>query len=390
MKIFHLLWMSIFCYSQLQAFNLPRQPTKSYECDLCCQLSHESLHDQWEIASTPLTSKISNRQESYGYRQQVSAEQLHKGVVIYTLAPGGIIRIIPMQQQTMPQLILQSPDKQLLGLKEASTLLTENEALDESLFANNKQTMLQIKPELGSGTFIIKTNQPINKKTDSYLISVLDKYSHTYLQVETASTHYQYGDKPSAIISLRDNANYSIDDIKVFLVAPYQKSYPLSLTQITHNVFEASTLLKSELNDHGENWYVEASVETVYDDHIIRRSGHTAFSYAVPSASLLNVKKLSSKPLTFVATVDVATASRYALQSVLFRENLNGEVKPIETSQRAQWLEPGKQLIQFTFDNYHQLADDKLYLGYLRLIDYGQLKTVHQYNVPIKLSQLAE
>ncbi|WP_280524238.1 DUF4785 domain-containing protein [Legionella quateirensis] len=30
--------------------------------------------------------------------------------------------------------------------------------------------------------------------------------------------------------------------------------------------------------------------------------------------------------------------------------------------------------MQFTFDNSNQLADDSLYLGYLRLIDYGQLK----------------
>ena len=31
---------------------------------------------------------------------------------------------------------------------------------------------------------------------------------------------------------------------------------------------------------------------------------------------------------------------------------------PIETSQKAQWLEPGKQIIKFTFDNSNQLADD--------------------------------
>ncbi|MBA3935685.1 DUF4785 family protein, partial [Shigella sonnei] len=30
------------------------------------------------------------------------------------------------------------------------------------------------------------------------------------------------------------------------------------------------------------------------------------------------------------------------------------------------------------------------YLGYLRLIDYGQLKTVYQYNQPVKLSQLVD
>ncbi|PYD07699.1 DUF4785 domain-containing protein, partial [Pseudomonas syringae pv. pisi] len=56
----------------------------------------------------------------------------------------------------------------------------------------------------------------------------------------------------------------------------------------------------------------------------------------------------------------------------------------------AQWLEPGKHVLQFTFDNHNQLSDDNLYLGYLRLIDYGQLKTVYQYNQPVKLSQLVD
>ena len=68
----------------------------------------------------------------------------------------------------------------------------------------------------------------------------------------------------------------------------------------------------------------------------------------------------------------------------------NEKTTPIETSQKAQWFKPGKHLIQFTFDNQHQLAEDKLYLGYLRLLDYGQLKPVYQYDQPIKLTQLAE
>ena len=141
---------------------------------------------------------------------------------------------------------------------------------------------------------------------------------------------------------------------------------------------------------HGENWYLEVNIRAELGQDIIRRAAHAAFSYSVPSASMLNVRKISSKPLTFVATLNVATASRYALQSVLYKKNGKGEVKPVETSQKAQWLEPGKQIIQFTFDNSSQLSDDILYLGYLRLIDYGQLKTVYQYNAPIKLTQLME
>jgi len=75
---------------------------------------------------------------------------------------------------------------------------------------------------------------------------------------------------------------------------------------------------------------------------------------------------------------------------VLYHKNSLGKIEPIETSQKAQWLDPGTKVIQFTFDNSNQLSDDSLYLSYLRLTDYGQLKTVYQYNQPIKLTQLVE
>ncbi len=62
----------------------------------------------------------------------------------------------------------------------------------------------------------------------------------------------------------------------------------------------------------------------------------------------------------------------------------------LETAQTGTWLEPGIHSVEFTFDNSQQLADDSLYLGYLRLVDYGQLKMIYHYDKPIKLSQLME
>lgn len=386
------VWISAFCITQANAFTLPRQPTKSYECDNCGQLSRENLHDKWEIANEPLNHNISNVRRSYGYKERISLEQLQHGIIISTQAPGAVVRITPLQNKSIPELLIKTPGNQLLTVKEASSLYNQDEAFGNHPLAITKhQTMLQIKPELGYGKFLLKSKNINTKNSDSYMINVLDKFSITYLQVETDSLHYQYGDKLTASISLHnDITEYDVNDIDARLVGPQGQVVPLKLTKIKSNEFEGTATLDSELNDHGENWYLETDVQTEYGQEIIRRSGHTAFSYSIPSASLMNVKKLSSKPLTFVVTVDVATASRYALQSVLFQKNGKGEARPIQTSQRAQWLEPGKHVIQFTFDNSNQLSEDSLYLGYLRLIDYGQLKTVYQYNQPVKLSQLVD
>lgn len=392
MKSTHLIVLSALCFTQVHAFTLPRQPTKSYECDDCSKLSRENLHAKWEISNEPLNHEIRNTQKSIGYRETVSLEDLQEGFGITTLAPGAVIRITPLQNKPIPQLQIITPSNQLMTLKDASALYSEDESFGEARMSAKHQTIFQIKSELGAGKFLLKNSTQNSKNGDRFLISVYDKYSETYLQVETDSVHYQYGDKLTAVISLNgeDTDKYTIDDVQASAISPKGQVIPLKLTEIKPNQYEGNATLLSELNDRGENWYVEAKIQTQFRHKLIKRSGHAAFSYSVPSASLINLKKLSSRPLTFVATVDVATASRYALQSVLFRKNGKGETKPVETSQRAQWLEPGKQLIQFTFDNSNQFADDTLYLGYLRLIDYGQLKTVYQFNQPIKLSQLLD
>ncbi len=376
-------------FTQAQAFNLPKHPTKSYECDVCEQLSHENLQDKWGINNQTLNEKVSNLQKSYSFRERVTAEQLYKGINLYNLAPGAVIRITPMQDTTLPEMFIKTPSNKLLSLKDASSLYSEDEAFGNDLPSTKHQTMIQIKKELGSGTFLIKSKQK-NPASETYVISVFDKFSKTYLQVETDSVHYQYGDKLTATISLaHDNDYYDIDDIDARLIGPLGQIIDLKLTETQNNQFQATATLLSEINDHGENWYIE--VDIISDTpSLTKRNAHTAFSYSVPSASLVSIKKLSSKPLTFVATLDVATASRYALQSVLYRKSGSGAPKPVETSQKAQWLGTGKQVIQFTFDNSNQLTDDNLFIGYLRLTDYGQLKTVYQYNQPIKLTQLAD
>lgn len=391
MKLVTIILITGLCISQAQAFTLPRQATKSYDCTNCSQLSRDNLHDNWEVSNQTLNNNVSNARKSYSYKEHVTATQLKQGIAIYTQAPGAVIRVIPINYKNIPPLMLKTPSNTFLPIKDASALYSQDQALGD-LEANNKHhLMLQIKPELGHGHFTLKSTEIRSDDAQVFIISVLDKYSMTYLQVETDSIHYQYGDKLTATISLNDEyTKYSVDDISARIKGPQNQEIPVTLTRVKSNVFRASATLNSETNDRGENWYLETEVKTDLGKEVIKRNAHTAFSYSIPSASLISVKKLSSKPLTFVATVDVATASRYSLQSVLFQQTPKTSIRPIQTSQKSQWLEPGKHIIHFTFDNSKQLVDDNLSLGYLRLIDYGQLKTVYQYNPPIKLTQLVE
>jgi hypothetical protein len=391
MKTIPLFLLSALCFSQAQAYDLPEHTTQSYYCDECDKLSHATLHAHWNIKDIPLRQSMSNEQKSYSYNQIVSAEQLQQGVALYTRAPGAVVRITPLEGKTIPELEFRTAQNQIMALKEASALYAKDESLGQSLLTTEHQTMMQIKPELGFGTFVIKSkNQNIHHATD-YLINVFDKFSLLYLKIEPQSLQYQYGEQFNAIISLKDNDySYDVDELNATLISPNDELIPLKITKIKRNQFQANAKLSSLLNTHGDNWHIQAEVFSLQDDAVVQRTARTAFSYSVPSASLVNIKRVSFKPLTFTATVTVATASRYALQSVLFYNNKKGEKIPVQTSQSSQWLEQGKQTIQFSFDNSRHLEDDTLSVGYLHLTDYGQLKTVYQYNQPIKLSRLMD
>lgn len=392
-RAYPLLW-TVLCCSTVQAFEFPKHPILAYECETCINLPHEELHDHWAVSTPSLNEKSSNKQRSYSYRQQINAKQLNQGMPIYTRAPGAIVRITPLQNKELPEFSVQTTSHQTMSLKDASSQYSAGKDLAEALGTQHPQLMLQLKKELGSGLFTLQSTMNNKNNTDAYLISIFDKYSSTFLEVESASLNYQYGDKVVAQITLTDKENeISTQDITAVLNGPMGQEIPMSITEQTSNQFAASVVLNSSANDHGTHWYIEVSVDAKTKDGCIKRNAHTAFSYSIPSATLVSIKKHEAKPMTFVATLDVATASRYSVESVLFSENNENNTqakKPIELAQTGQWLEPGVQQMEFTFDNSKQLSDDNLYLGYLRLIDFGQLKMVDHYNQPIKLTQLTD
>lgn len=385
--------LSLFYFSQVNAYNLPQHPIKSYDCEICDTLSHENLKDSWKTSAVLLKDAKSNTQKSYSYNKRVTAAQLEQGVILPIHAPGAVVNIIPLEDKAIPALELKGASSQFMSLKDASSLYSQDEAIDKSLKIGSHQTMLQISPELGFGNFILKSKKTKSQnESNAYLIHVFEKYSLIYLQIEPDALQYQYGEQFNATITLKDNENsYPIDDINATLIGPNEQSIPLKLKETKRNQYQANALLLSEINTHGDNWYIEVEVVSETEENSpTHRTGRAAFSYAIPSAGLVSIKKIASKPLTFAVEADVAAASRYALQGILYKKNAQGESIPIESAQSAQWLEPGRQIIQFSFDNSAQLAEDQLSVGYLHLIDYGQLKPVYQHDFPIKLSQMLD
>ena len=383
MKVSHSWLITLLFSSSLYSYDLPKKSVKSYDCTHCNDLSHEKLQSQWAIENKPVKALPINAQESVSYEQKISAKQLQEGVSVTIEAPGAVILLTPLQEKPLPNVDLYTQN-QRPTLKQPFALQAHNEEISAALMAVPYQHIMQINPDLGAGTFILKTTEAITPSSDSYLLHVYDKFSSTSAKIQSDKLQYQYGDHFLASLSLTGSKKKILEkDVSAYLLSPHHDIVPLKVSQVGHNEFHIETTLNSESNPRGGNWYLEVDVWHK-GHHELHRTVRNAFSYSIPSANILSIKKINTQPLTFVATIEVANASRYCLQSLLFQSNEN----PVELAQNAQWLEPGIQTIQFQFNNSQNLPENTLFLGQLQLIDYGQLKTIYQYNPLIRVEQL--
>ncbi|KTC84017.1 MULTISPECIES: DUF4785 domain-containing protein [Legionella] len=393
MKFISLILLSLLCLES-QAFTIAKQvPLVPYDCKSCGSLSHEELSMNWPTQDSPLHALTMHQQTSRKYQVKASLKELRRGVTIHTSAPGAIVRIAPVDHKNSvkPQFRITNKRGLNLSLLEASSLYSQKEALKNTPFAGNTLALAELKPEVGFGQFTITSPQADrNKDNELFIIHVYDRYAATALTIQTNKARYYSGDEFVATVILKDKEqNYSIDDLTMSLVSPDGDVTPLVATPIAENIFQARTFLNSEENSRGGNWYVDATVTTIIGDDIIWRQAHSAFSFTIPSAAVVNITK-GPDHFDFIATVEVATGSRYALQAVLLGSDAQGKTHPIQTAQSAAWLSAGQQRLNFSFDS-NLKTDYKApyYLSYIHLTDFGQMKPVFEFDTPIEVNNLS-
>ncbi len=388
MKKSHYLLWSALAMAQAQAYQLPYPPLRAYDCESCATLSHVPLADHWITTHAAMHTPVSNQQKSYSYTKKITAKQLLQGINLNTTGPSAILRVTPLQNKPLPTFYLSRGQQQKMPLKNAASLYSDNETLSSAFPTSPHQLLMQLNADLGSGQLQLQAENVADN--DAFLIHVFDKNSPLYLQLATQHLRYQYGDQVTTTINLADEkSTYYIEDIHATLRGPNGEMLPMIVHEDANNQFTASAEINSPLNPHGANWDIQVDITTNFDDVLVTRTGHTSLSYFIPSAAITNIKKINSEPLTFAATVDIATGSRYGLQAVLATKT-GKPITTLELAQTGQWLEPGTHLIEFSFDNTQHLKEDQLYLGNLSLLDYGQLKPVYGYEPFLKLSQLVD
>jgi hypothetical protein len=340
-------------------------------------------------------SQSLHQQESKKYALHTTFKDLEKGVTLYTEASGALIRIsaaMPAKNKALhntfkPIFYIKTKQSPLLPLQQASQIMASDEDLENSYFANNAQTILELKPELGAGAITLTASPAPGHENDPFVVHVFDKNATTTLTIKTNKANYQLGEKLTTTVTLGNQTqNYPIQSLTANLISPQGEKTPLQLKAQNGDAYQTTIPLNTEKNNRGDTWYVETQVSTTLEGNIIQRQAHTAFSYAIPSATIYEVIPSKDTPFTFTANLKVATGSRYALQAVLYTRDPNGKKTPIEVAQSAAWLSPGDNAIVFAFSPENKdISTQHFYLGQLQLIDYGQIKTIFRYNsyIPI-------
>lgn len=399
MRVILSILLTLFGITTVQAYALKQNGSsiRHYNCNICATLSHESLSTNWPSPQiTTIKHLKKRRKKSRKYKITATYKQLREGIPVVTEGEGAVIRISPVnpqQAKKKPQFRIQNKQGLNLRLLDASTLYSEDEVLKDSPFANNTLILSTLKPDLGHGEFKISSDADATINEDTlYNIHIFDRHSTIELSVETDKARYFYGDELKIKIRLHEGElNFPIEDLKLTLVTPKDKKIPLSFQTLDSNVIESSIPLNFSEVTRGETWYVIAQSYAKVNDSTVRRRVHVSFSYAIPSAKIREITQINPGTFTFSAAVDVATESRYALEAILYTKDENDRAVALQTAQTAKWLPAGTNSIDFSFnlpqkENYSK----PFYLGYIRLIDYGQLKPVFEYDAPIELAQLAK
>ena len=392
MKALSLILLTLVWFGESQAFSLPKQRSLiPYECQQCDNLSRDTLNLSWATPNVALQQMTRHQQTSRKYQIKANLKQLRAGVPIHTQAPGAIIRISPVNTPSIKPEFRIRNNRGINGtLMDASSLFSKEEALNNTPFAGNTFALAELKPEMGSGEFIISTDINQADENSEFIIHVFDRNSSAELTLQTNKLRYYRGDELITTILLNDRElDYSIDKLTVSLISPDGEITSLNPTSLAPNIFQARVLLDSEKNSQGANWYVEAAITSILSDKIIKRQVHSAFSYVIPSASVEELNKDNSDAFRFSALINVATGSRYALQAMLLARDHQGKLYPVQTTQSSAWLSTGQHRLNFSFDSPIKTDyNPPYYLGYIRLTDFGQMKPVFEYDTPIEITQL--
>lgn len=294
-------------------------------------------------ASTPYTA------ESREFWMQTDGNELSKGLMIDTTAPGALIRISPAVGATAisPGNLKMLRNGKAIDNAQAFSQQANTEQLQKAgMDVGNGTAIVKIADGLGEGRFQLM----VPKASGRYLVHVFEPNSDVTLQAKADRQNYLAGDQLVVNASLgRSEKALPGTEISGFLMSPSGKTYDMGF-KYENGSLRATSKLPDEVVQQPGLWEVQVLAGASDGNLRIQRDARTVISIAQPTAKLSGEFRFDPQALSFSMPIQVGSQGRYELSGTLFATGRDGVSRPVAQAAMANWFKQGKGLLNLNFD----------------------------------------
>ncbi|MEM7049800.1 MAG: DUF4785 domain-containing protein [Acidobacteriota bacterium] len=342
--------------------------------------SRNAVTFSWPLSPRhALTAEVPHRASSREYRVQVAADELARGVTIYTLAPGAVVRLNPIGSEGGGSLMTEQ-----IGVRPVGRPALDGAAAIEGLVSDRQlraagipfaagTIAFRLRPEVGAGALQLSVRDP---DAGRYLLHVLDAGSDLALDLQATRSAYLAGDPLAAELSF-SRAGIEALSAEGWLVAPSGRTRGVEVVMAGRGIWRVGADLDGDAE--AGLWELHLNAAGELDGTKVVRSVRTAFGVSGATARLSGSaggELAKSGALTLAVGVETAAPGRYELRGVLYGSGAGGELMPFAAGHGAAWLEPGVGSVELRFDAALMAGSGlrpPYELRHLQLLDQGRM-----------------
>lgn len=335
-------------------------------------------------AEEPFTSR------SREYWVEVSGADLGRGVRLYNLEAGALVRINPSPGQVGTKKAVDPLAVELVDGKGRAyaagsgmeQVVTADKLEAAGLPFPQGTTAFRLSRELGADRVSLRVGDLAEDAR--YVVHVLDAASDVELTLRTLRANYLHGDTLVVEAALtRRGERLQPRRIEGFVSSPAGRAWPVEFRPTRSGTYRARLKLDALETPSPGLWEVQATADGVVSGRAVLRGARTAFAAAVPAAALtgdVEVRRADGA-LDLRLGLESAAAGRYEVSGVLYGTDAAGELKPAGVARTAGWIEAGGGVLELHFSP-EILKKGGLEAPYevrdLRLADQGRVAVLHQ------------
>ncbi len=303
-----------------------------------------ALNPQNELtASTPFTA------ESREFWMQTDGNELSKGLLIDTTAPGALVRISPATGAAgiVPgNMKLLRNGKAIDNAKAFSQQANTDQLQKAGMDVGNGTAIVKIADGLGEGRFQLM----VPKASGRYLVHVFEPNSDVTLQARADRQNYLAGDQlvVNALLGKNEKAMAGTE-ISGLLVSPSGKSYDIMFKN-ENGSLRAVSKLPNEVSQQPGLWEVQVLAGASEGNLRVQRDARTVISIAQPTAKLNGEFRFNPQALSFSMPIQVGSPGRYELTGTLYATGRDGVARPVAQAAMANWFKQGNGMLSLNFD----------------------------------------